>query len=112
MPELLSNAIFEVLRNAASFSPESARVGITVAANGDTVVITIEDHGRGILEKDLGTIWDVMQQSERTKHEQQGAGMGLPIVRQTMLLHGGSASLTSQQGLGTTVYLTLPLYKG
>lgn len=110
--ELLPNAMYEVLRNAAAYSPEGSRVAVTLTANGDTAVITIQDHGRGIPEKDLATIWAVMQQSERTKHEQQGAGMGLPIVRQTLLLHSGSASLTSQPGLGTTVYLTLPLYKG
>ncbi|MCC7208033.1 MAG: hybrid sensor histidine kinase/response regulator [Anaerolineae bacterium] len=112
VPELLSNAIYEVLRNAVYFSPEGGRVTITVTAGGETAVIAIQDHGRGILEKDQPTIWEVMQQSERTKHEQQGAGMGLPIVRQTMLLHGGSASLTSQHGVGTTVYLRMPLHKG
>jgi signal transduction histidine kinase len=50
-------------------------------------------------------------QSERQKHEQQGAGMGLPIVRQTMLLHGGQASLQSEVDAGTVVTLRLPLYQ-
>lgn len=112
VPELLSYAIYEVLRNAVTFSVEGGHVAVTLAANHDTAVITIQDHGRGIPVKDQAGIWEVMQQSERIKHEQQGAGMGLPIVRQTMLLHGGSASLSSQPGLGTTVYLTLPLHKG
>jgi signal transduction histidine kinase len=51
-----------------------------------------------------------MIQSERVKQEQQGAGMGLPITKQIMLLHDGDATLDSELGQGTTVTLRFPVY--
>jgi two-component system sensor histidine kinase VicK len=74
------------------------------------VVITVQDEGRGIPQENLDTIWDVMIQAERQKYEQQGVGMGLPIVKQITRLHGGSILLESQVGQGTRVTLRLPLY--
>jgi len=112
IPEFLVDAFYEVLRNAAQYSPEGSDVLVTLAAEDGHSILTVTDHGRGIASDDQATIWEILVQSERQKHEQQGAGMGLPIVKQTMLLHGGQASLHSEVNAGTVVTLRLPLYRG
>ncbi len=111
IPDILSDALYEVLRNAAQYSPETSEVIVTLAAENGDAVLTVTDHGRGIPAEDLETIWDILIQSERHMYEQQGAGMGLPLVKQIMRLHGGQASLQSEVNVGTTVTLRLPMYR-
>ena len=113
--DLIVHALYEVTRNAVAYSGEggNAQINLSLGDNAGNamVVISITDHGRGIAQQDQERIWEIMIQSERTKHEQQGAGMGLPIVKQIMLLHGGTASLHSEPHVGTTVTLSLPVYQ-
>ncbi len=108
VPELLVSGIYEVVRNAASYCDEGSEVTISLAFEDDMAVIKICDRGWGIPPEHLPTIWDVMIQAERFKYEQQGAGMGLPITRQIMMLHGGSVAVDSEVGKGTVVTLTFP----
>lgn len=106
---LLVNAFYEVIRNAIMFSDRFSTVHVQISREGQFAVVKVIDRGRGIAETDLESVWQIMVQSDRRHQEQQGAGMGLPIVRQTMLLHGGDASLESRLGEGTTVMLRLPI---
>jgi two-component system, sensor histidine kinase and response regulator len=110
--EIFNTALYEVVRNAATFSPEGSEVTIRLSLEPDEkfAVVQVIDHGRGIAQGDQAKIWDIMIQSDRLRHEQQGAGMGLPITKQIMLLHGGTADLTSELKVGTTVTLRFPVH--
>jgi signal transduction histidine kinase len=101
--------VHEVIRNAITFSAEGSAVQLRVSQEAQDIVISVSDCGCGIAEADLESVWEVMAQSDRQRREQQGVGMGLPIVRQILRLHGGEASLVSRLGEGTTVTLRLPL---
>ena len=72
-------------------------------------VYTVRDEGRGIKPEDLVNIWNVMIQSDRDYNEQQGTGMGLPIVKGLIAEHGGQIELDSIPGQGTCVKIWLPL---
>jgi signal transduction histidine kinase len=109
LPRLLISAVHEVIRNAITFSAEGSAVQLRVSQEAQDIVISVSDCGCGIAEADLESVWEVMAQSDRQRREQQGVGMGLPIVRQILRLHGGEASLVSRLGEGTTVTLRLPL---
>ncbi len=111
VPQLISTALYEILRNAASYSRDNSEVLVALSIDGEQVVITVKDQGWGIPPENQGIIWDVMVQSEREKYEQQGAGMGLPLVRAIIDIHGGSATLVSEVEKGTTVTLRLPIYR-
>lgn len=110
VPQLIHTAFYEVLRNATAYSAEGSNVQVQLSIQDKMAVISVQDEGRGIPQENLDTIWDVMIQAERQKYEQQGVGMGLPIVKQITRLHGGSILLESQVGQGTRVTLRLPLY--
>jgi two-component system sensor histidine kinase/response regulator len=107
--DLLSTAMSEVIRNAIQYSPGGTQVKLTLTREGNMAVFTVTDQGRGIRPEDQVNIWNVMSQSERDYNEQQGAGMGLPIVKGIMDAHGGQAEVDSVPGQGTQVTLRFPL---
>ncbi|MEP7286808.1 MAG: response regulator [Chloroflexota bacterium] len=110
--DILRGAIYEVCRNASTFSDVGSDVRVSLTLDGDIAQFEVSDHGCGIAPEDQEKIWDIMIQSDRNRREQQGAGMGLPIVKQVMRLHGGTASLKSELNKGTTVTLRIPIYHG
>lgn len=110
---LLIAAITEPIRNALQYSAPKQTVEVRVysdPANAHYVVIEIEDHGRGIPQDDLETIWQLMEQSERQKYEQQGFGLGLPITQRILQLHRGKAEIESVVDEGTSVRLFFPIH--
>lgn len=109
IPEYLVNAIMEILRNALTYSPEGSTVTVRIYRRYQEVFIEISDQGRGIPADRVNRALDVMGQVDRTYFEQQGIGMGLPIVKRTMDVHGGECAIASVQDKGTTVTLKIPL---
>jgi signal transduction histidine kinase len=75
----------------------------------DRVILTIEDQGRGIAPEDIERVCERFVQIDRGQFEQQGAGLGLALVRDGVRLHQGTCSIESEPGQGTRVTLTLPL---
>lgn len=112
LPILLSEAIYELIRNAGQYSAEGAKIQVWVTCDETTASVIVRDFGRGIAVEDQASVWDLMIQSGRWHWEQQGAGMGLPIVRLIAEVHQGSVNLHSVPNQGTTVTLHLPLYQG
>jgi two-component system sensor histidine kinase/response regulator len=106
---LLVTAISEVLRNAIQFSPPGAEITLIISRQGDFGALTVIDQGPGIKPEDQARIWDVLVQLEREHNEQQGIGMGLPIVKGIVTAHGGEVVLYSAPNLGTQVTLRLAL---
>jgi len=106
---LLVTAISEVIRNAIQYSPPGAEVILAMRREEDFGILTVTDQGPGIKPEDQARIWDVLVQSEREHNEQQGVGMGLPIVKGILTAHGGEVALYSRPNLGTQVTLRFSL---
>jgi len=78
-------------------------------APGGGCVLTIEDTGIGIEQEALGRVMEPFQQADMTiSRKFGGTGLGLPISRNLILLHGGDLILDSRPGVGTTVTILLP----
>lgn len=108
VPSLIISALYEVLRNAATFNKIGGQIWIEAKFSSPFVSFSIRDEGCGIAEADLQAIFDPMVQSGRKAQEQQGIGLGLPIAKNSIENHGGSITLTSQLGHGTLVTIYLP----
>jgi len=106
---LLVHAFSELIRNAIMYSSEGSSVYLEIVGAPGFAVLRVVDHGRGIPAEDVERVWNVLTKAERQKYEQQGSGLGLPIVRLAVEAHGGHTSLNSVQGDGTTVTVELPL---
>jgi two-component system sensor histidine kinase/response regulator len=96
--------------NSIKFTDAPDRLVTLSFANAEQggLLIAIADQGRGIPEPERDAIFDVMYQIDRATLEDQGAGIGLPIVKRIMDLHGGDLSLQSEVGVGSCFTLYLP----
>jgi two-component system cell cycle sensor histidine kinase PleC len=106
----LRQVVINLLSNAIKFSPSDAVV--TLRAQRDLAgspVIEIEDRGIGIKPEDLERVFEPFVQVENhLNRKNDGTGLGLPLSRQIMALHGGELRLSSQPGQGTVAIMTLP----
>jgi signal transduction histidine kinase len=106
----LEDAIARLVDNSIKFSKQSeGHVWVSVAADDDRVRCTVKDDGMGISADEVGRIFDRFHQINRRQIEQQGAGIGLAIVKNIVDLHRGEVACTSAEGAGSEFTLWLPL---
>ncbi len=105
--DLLSKIVGEVTSNAFKFSDSGKEVTVVAKVDGDQLVITISDQGRGMRAEHVAAI-DSFVQFDRKLHEQQGSGLGLAICKKLTEIHGGKLQIESEEEVGTTVTVTLP----
>ena len=96
--DLLYSAIQNVVFNAVKYSGESE----------DGVSIEVADTGIGVPEAERQSVWAELARGSNAVGR-SGSGLGLPLVRLVIERHGGHVRLTSREGVGTSVVLTLPL---
>jgi len=120
----LGRAIFHVISNACIYSPEDSCVYIRISLNRGQVYVTVTDKGYGIPVADIERIFEPFfsRQKELIPEGEAGLGLGLPIARRIVELHGGSIFVTSTPDLkviededkrpGTSIAISLPLWEG
>lgn len=106
--DLLFLAVVNVLTNAVKYSAQGDAVEVRGRAESDGVVLEIADTGRGIAPDEIPLVWEELGRS-REARAIDGAGLGLPMVRAVLERHGGSATLESWHGEGSTVTLRIPV---
>ena len=105
----LDQALLNILSNAVKFTPPGGRISIDADCGADGLTITIADTGVGISEDELAEVLKPFVQGRDSERRLvRGTGLGLPLADQMIKLHGGSLSLASRRGEGTTVTLRLP----
>jgi signal transduction histidine kinase len=108
----LERVVQNLVGNALKYSPQGGEVlvGAAVEHDGDQrwAVITVQDHGLGIPAADVPHIFDRFHRAANVA-EIPGSGLGLTASRQIVEQHGGSVSVTSEVGQGTTFVVRLPL---
>jgi two-component system cell cycle sensor histidine kinase PleC len=99
-----------VLSNAVKFNRAGGSVRIsTQRTAGGSIVVSIRDTGCGIPVECLDRVLEPFGQVEdHLTRENEGVGLGLPLARAMIGLHGGELRLTSEVGLGTLVDVTIP----
>jgi signal transduction histidine kinase len=102
--------ILNILSNGVKFTEPKGNILITSATGGGgDLVILIKDTGIGIPPEHLERVLSPFEQvADHLTKENDGTGLGLPIARALIELHGGNLTLSSDLGIGTTVALRLP----
>ena len=111
MPEIsadedqLFRAFYNIIRNALQSIPGNNGGGISIHTrfNDSDIGIIIGDNGSGISHEIMGSMYEPFRTTKKKGH-----GLGLLIVRHIIKEHGGTLSITSREGLGTTITITLP----
>jgi signal transduction histidine kinase len=105
----LTQVIANLLNNAVKYSPKGGEIVVSTRVEGSAAHVVVRDHGIGIPEEALESIFERYGrvESRATRHI-QGTGLGLPIVRQIVHLHGGTVWAESTVGEGSVFHVTLP----
>lgn len=109
-PKLLGGVAQELLTNAIDFSPDGGKITMKCRKAGRFAEFTITDHGCGIPKKDLPRLFgEFTRGSNATKYKADGNGLGLYIVKGVVEGSGGTVTIDSIEGKGTTVTVRLPM---
>ena len=107
--ERVREVLVHLVDNANHYSPADKPILISAEPSGNSVVISVADHGAGIEEIEQGIIFDKFYRGKDQRYLVQGTGMGLPIAKALVEAHGGTISVTSQLGHGSVFSFTLPV---
>jgi len=107
----LTQAIVNILNNAAKYTADGGSIAVTLCVRGTEVQVSVRDSGKGIERDMLEKVFDLFVQIDPTaKDALGGLGVGLALVRRVVELHGGSVHARSEgSGRGTEFITRLPL---
>ena len=106
----IEQVLMNIITNALKYTPDGGTIDIYSGSAGDFVWVKIEDTGVGIPEDDLEHVFDRFYRVDKARsRESGGTGLGLPIAKEIVMMHGGDIQVESEQGRGTTVTVTLPV---
>ena len=105
----LAQVLLNLVGNAIKFT-DVGEVAVKASALNGSLTIAVSDTGPGIPESEHSKIFEEFQQADTSStREKGGTGLGLPIAKRIVELHGGSISLKSKPGHGSTFSVTLPV---
>ena len=105
----LERAVANVLGNALKYSRPGSRVVLSTEREGRWAVLRVRDRGVGIPAGELARVCEPFYRASNVAHRFPGSGLGLASVHGVAEAHGGTVSVDSEVGIGTTVTLRLPL---
>lgn len=106
--ERITEVISQLLDNAGKYSPTNAPIQISVEVQGSEVITSVADHGPGIDQMEQEMIFEKFYRGRDQRMLMPGTGMGLPIAKAIVELHGGTIGVISQLGRGSVFHFSLP----
>ncbi|MCI0397652.1 MAG: HAMP domain-containing histidine kinase [Chloroflexi bacterium] len=104
----LRRVITNLVSNAIKYTLEG-QVSVTAKMNGYCVIVDIQDTGYGIPAEDLPYIFEPFRRVRKHETRAVGTGLGLTIVKSLVEAHGGTIEVASQEGVGSTFSIELPI---
>ena len=109
----MDKIIFNLLSNAAKYTPEGGSVSLNVITNMryDRIIIQVIDTGVGIPKEKMKRLFSRFYDGDYRQNRTSGTGLGLALTRDLIYLHGGGIKCDSIEGQGTTFTLEIPINK-
>jgi two-component system phosphate regulon sensor histidine kinase PhoR len=108
-PELLEQAVVNLIDNAVKYSAEGSVVVVTLEERADEVVMSVTDEGQGVPREHLPRLFERFYRVDKARsRDLGGTGLGLAIVKHVAQIHGGRVSVDSVVGRGSTFRVHLP----
>ncbi|MPR00476.1 two-component sensor histidine kinase [Modestobacter sp. I12A-02628] len=106
----LATAVTNLLANAVAYSPAGRKIAVGARARAGFAEIAVTDSGIGIPRSDRGRVFERFYRVDQSRASATGGtGLGLAIVKHVATNHGGSVTVWSEEGLGSTFTLRIPL---
>jgi PAS domain S-box-containing protein len=111
-PLRIERILYNLMENAAKYSPPGTQIKISARVEPERVVIAVSDQGRGLSRNEQEKLFSPFQRLERTIHDGvKGVGLGLVVCRRLVEAHGGEIWVESKLGKGSTFFFALPYKK-
>ena len=111
-PARVRQIVTNLLTNAHLYTGEHGTITLRLSGDARFTRIAVSDSGRGMSPEDVRRIFDRFYRGSADERRSPGTGLGLPIVKSLVELHGGSIDVRSQIGVGTTFEIALPAAPG
>ena len=103
-------AIYNLLDNSIKYTKEDGTVTLSVSKDESNVFITVKDTGIGIASEEIYKIFDRFYRVDKARaRETGGTGLGLSIALTAVELHGGNTHVESEEGVGSTFKIIIPI---
>ena len=104
---LMSRLVQNLVENACKYTPEGGSVRVSLREQDGKLCLAVADTGCGIAKRDLPHIYERFWQADSSRGVDRGSGLGLSMVKQIAEAHGGSLSVESEPGRGSTFTFTM-----
>lgn len=114
-PTRLNQVLINLVSNAIKYTPKGGKVGIHGRVDPDSgaMILIVQDNGNGISEKDMINVRRPFERgTTNSPHGDEGSGLGLTIAGRLVEELSGKLEMSSQEGVGTVVTVTLPIFNG
>lgn len=106
----IERVFLNLVSNAINYSPEGKPVRIRAAREGDELVFAVTDEGIGMSAEEQAHVFERFYRADRARQTRSGGtGLGLAIVKEIIELHGGTVTVQSESGKGSTFTVCLPI---
>lgn len=105
----MKQVMLNLASNAVKYNREGGYIRIVASVDHNTIQIAVEDSGRGIRPEDMDKLFDKFRRIEESEGSAKGTGLGLPITKRLIELHGGEIKVSSEWGTGSSFAFTLPI---
>jgi signal transduction histidine kinase len=106
----MSEVFGNLIDNAIKYSNEGGLISVTAKKNGDFVDFSVQDHGIGMPPAVVSKLFHKFYRSHRSRETVAGTGIGLYISKAIVESHGGTISVRSEDGRGSTFTISIPIY--
>lgn len=107
---LLERAFVNIVGNAIKYSPDNTKVKIETRVEGSEWIVTeVSDQGIGIPESRIGKLFERFHRDPNVQKQFKGTGLGLALVATVVRQHGGNVAARSEENVGTTMEIRLPI---
>jgi signal transduction histidine kinase len=108
----ITEVVINMLGNAIKYTPDSGRIIVRTSTDGDKIVVSVSDTGKGIPKDKIGRVFEKFSQVDVLHDQVKGTGLGMYISKKFVELHKGKIWFSSDgEGKGTTFYFSLPILK-
>jgi len=107
-PDRLQQILFNIIDNAIRHAADGQIISISVQKQANSLQYFVTDYGAGIPPEDLPYVFERFYRGDKSRNGNNGSGLGLSIVKNLIVLHGGQIQVKSQIGKGTTFVFDFP----